>query len=177
TDKKFAGSDTFATSLILASAIRKISGVDLVICGKQAIDGDTAQVGPGIAAHLSIPQAVNVAEISPAGSGVKIVRIFEESSEEVLLSCPAVLVCEKAVNAPRVPSLHSARLSRQTHIGIWNCSDLEINENKIGLKGSPTRVVKTHPSDFQHRESIVFDNNDGRACSKIYYELLTRKLI
>ena len=146
-DRAFAGSDTWATSLILAKAIEKIGGCDLVICGKQASDGDTAQVGPGIATHLDLPQATYVRRIDSVhlDTDPKIMvveRLLEEGYELIELQLPALITVVKEINEPRLPSLRGKMSSRKAEIILWSNKDLGLSENQIGLNGSPTQVVK-----------------------------------
>jgi len=146
-DRAFAGSDTWATSLILAKAIEKIGDWDLVICGKQASDGDTAQVGPGIATHLDLPQATYVRRIDSVhldtDPKVMVVeRLLEEGYELVELQLPALITVVKEINEPRLPSLRGKMSSRKAEIALWGNKDLGLSENQIGLNGSPTQVVK-----------------------------------
>ncbi|MFH1519395.1 MAG: electron transfer flavoprotein subunit beta/FixA family protein [Candidatus Omnitrophota bacterium] len=146
-DRAFAGSDTWATSLILAKAIAKIGGCDLVICGKQASDGDTAQVGPGIATHLNLPQATYVRRIDSVHLDttpkVMIVeRLLEEGYEMLELKLPTLITVVKEINEPRLPSLRGKMKAKKAEITVWGNKDLGIAEDQIGLNGSPTQVVK-----------------------------------
>jgi electron transfer flavoprotein beta subunit len=147
TDRAFAGSDTWATSLVLACGIRKIGDCDLVVCGKQAADGDTAQVGPGIASHLDLPQATYVRKISGLrleGDARKIAveRLLEEGIERLELELPAVITVVKEIGEPRLPSLMGKMRARKQPVIVWNHDDLGLEENSVGLTGSLTRVVK-----------------------------------
>ncbi|UCD14794.1 MAG: electron transfer flavoprotein subunit beta/FixA family protein [Candidatus Omnitrophota bacterium] len=151
-DKVFAGSDTWSTSLILAKALEKIcdsstSATDLVICGKQASDGDTAQVGPGIASHLNLPQATYVRRIDTVHMDtcpriIVVERLLEEGYELLELQLPALITVVKEINEPRLPSLRGKMRARTAKIPVWTNSDLGIDEDQIGLGGSPTQVVK-----------------------------------
>lgn len=142
-DRKFAGSDTWATSYSLSQAIRKIGDVDLVICGKQASDGDTAQVGPGISTHLDIPQVTYVKKIeSIEKTKATVERMTEEGFDIIELPLPAVITVVKEINEPRLPSLKGKMKAKKAEIITWTADDLSCDEEKIGLDGSPTRVVK-----------------------------------
>ncbi|MFH1995673.1 MAG: electron transfer flavoprotein subunit beta/FixA family protein [Candidatus Omnitrophota bacterium] len=142
-DRKFAGSDTWATSYTLAMALRKIGGYDLVLCGKQASDGDTAQVGPGIAAHLDLPQVTFVKKIEEiADKKAKLERMTEEGFDIVETQLPAVVTVVKEINTPRLPSLRGKMRSKSALIVKWSAEDIGCNPQKIGLEGSPTRVVR-----------------------------------
>ena len=146
-DRTFAGSDTWATSLILAKAIEKINNCDLVICGKQASDGDTAQVGPGIATHLNLPQATYVRRIDSvhldtAPKIMVVERLLEEGYELIELQLPALITVVKEINEPRLPSLRRKMSSKRLGITGWGNKDLGLSPDQIGLNGSPTQVVK-----------------------------------
>lgn len=142
-DRNFAGSDTWATSYILSCAIRKIDKFDIVFCGKQASDGDTAQVGPGISKHLNIPQATYVKKIEEIKQEIiRVERMVEEGYEIINLPLPALLTVVKEINKPRLPSLKGKMKAKKVDIEVWGVDDLDIDEDKIGLKGSPTQVVK-----------------------------------
>jgi electron transfer flavoprotein beta subunit len=142
-DRAFAGSDTWATSYTLAAAIKKIARFDLIICGKQASDGDTAQVGPGIATHLDLPQVTyvkKIEEISDKTSRVE--RMTEEGYEIIETPLPALLTVVKEINTPRLPSLKGLMRAKQAKILHWTHKDLEVDFAALGLNGSPTQVVK-----------------------------------
>ncbi|MDD4202849.1 MAG: electron transfer flavoprotein subunit beta/FixA family protein [Candidatus Omnitrophica bacterium] len=142
-DRRFAGSDTWATSYTLSQAIKKIGEYDIIICGKQASDGDTAQVGPGISTHLEIPQVTYVKKIEQIDSGKAIVeRMTEEGYEIIETPLPVLLTVVKEINSPRLPSLKGKMKSKKCEIIKWNADDISASLNDIGLDGSPTRVVK-----------------------------------
>lgn len=146
-DRAFAGSDTWATSLVLSRAIEKTGDVDLIICGKQASDGDTAQVGPGIAAHLNFPQAtyirkVDTVHMDTAPKMMVVERLLEEGYEIIELSLPAVITVVKEINEPRMPSLKGKMRAKSAQIPVWTNKELGIEPTRIGLTGSPTQVVK-----------------------------------
>jgi electron transfer flavoprotein beta subunit len=150
TDRKFAGSDTWSTSLTLAEAIRKINDYDLILFGQQAIDGDTAQVGPGVATHLNIPQTCFVKKIETIENGkMTVQRLMEDGYDRIDLSLPAALTVVKDINTPRLPSLRGKRNAKKTELVIWNAADLELDENITGLNGSPTQVVKIFTPDLK----------------------------
>jgi electron transfer flavoprotein beta subunit len=142
-DRAFAGSDTWATSYTLAMAIRKIGDFSVVLCGKQASDGDTAQVGPGIAVHLDLPQITYVRKIEEIDDK-KIVaeRLMENGYEVIEAPLPCVLTVIKEINEPRLPSLKGKMASKKAVIPTWKAADLNCDPKGIGLEGSPTKVVK-----------------------------------
>ncbi len=141
-DRKFAGADTWATSYTLAAAITKLGTFDLIITGQQAIDGDTAQVGPGIAAHLKIPQTCFVRKVdSVEGRKMVLQRLMEDGSDKVEMQLPALISVVKEINNPRLPSLRGKMKSKSVELKIWNCDDLGLDEKLVGLNGSPTQVM------------------------------------
>jgi electron transfer flavoprotein beta subunit len=142
-DRKFAGSDTWATSYTLACAIKKIGAFDIILCGKQASDGDTAQVGPGISTHLGIPQVTYVKKIEEIASGkAKVERMTEEGYDIVETPIPCLLTVVKEINTPRLPSLKGMMRAKSAKIVQWTAADINCEPKNIGLDGSPTRVVK-----------------------------------
>lgn len=142
-DRAFAGSDTWATSYTLAEAIKKIGQYDLILCGKQASDGDTAQVGPGISTHLNIPQVTYVKKIEEMNDKVaRVERMLEEGYEIIEAPMPALFTVVKEINVPRLPSLKGMMRAKSAKITTWTQKDLNLDTQKIGLCGSPTQVVK-----------------------------------
>ena len=141
-DRRFAGADTWATSLTLAAAIKKIGDFNLILTGQQAIDGDTAQVGPGIAAHLGIPQTCFVRKIETIDAcHVTLQRLMEDGYDRVQMKLPAVISVVKEINTPRLPSLRGKRNAKSVELKVWNCDDLGLDEKETGLNGSPTQVL------------------------------------
>ncbi len=177
-DRAFAGSDTWATSYALAGAIRKLGAVDLVICGKQAVDGDTAQVGPGIAAHLGWPQATYVSKTSlGADGGLAVWRMHEDGYDRLWLALPAVLTVVKDINQPRVPTLRSCRASRLAPLSVWTAADVGADLASLGLKGSPTRVVKTEPPPPRHVKTMVITGTAQACATQLVHELRLKSLV
>lgn len=142
-DRAFAGSDTWATSYTLSAAIKKLGAVDIIICGKQAADGDTAQVGPGVATHLDIPQITFVRKIEEVDEKhIVAERLFEEGYEVVESPLPCLLTVVKEINTPRLPSLKGKMAAKKAEIRKMSAADLGCDPKKLGLDGSPTKVVK-----------------------------------
>jgi len=141
-DRAFAGSDTWATSYTLSQTIKKLGKYDLIICGKQAIDGDTAQVGPGIAEWLGLPQATFASKVEVNGSTLKVERMLEENNEIVECPLPAVVTVVKQINEPRLPSLKGMMRAKKTEVKMMNAADIEGDPKNMGLNGSPTSVVR-----------------------------------
>jgi electron transfer flavoprotein beta subunit len=177
-DRAFGGSDTWATSYALAKAIEKIGDVDLVICGKQAIDGDTAQVGPGIAAHLGWMQATYVMAVEHAEeSSITVKRMHEEGYDVCELQLPAILTVVKDINSPRIPSLKGRLASQKCEIPVWKPDDIGADPVKLGLNGSPTRVVKTQPPDPRQTETIRIEGTPQECARSLVRELRLRSLV
>lgn len=177
-DRAFGGSDTWATSYALAKAIETIGGVDLVICGKQAVDGDTAQVGAGIASKLDIRQAANVWKIeSIEKDAITVKRLNERGYDIVKLDYPALITVVKDINSPRIPRLHDARIARRSEIPIWKPDDIGADPELIGLKNSPTQVVKTAPPNARETTALKIDADPSAAAARLVTELLARKLV
>jgi electron transfer flavoprotein beta subunit len=142
-DRAFAGSDTWATSYTLAGAIKKIGAFDLIICGKQASDGDTAQVGPGISMHLDIPQVTYVKKIEEIKEkSLRLERMMEEGFEIIEAPLPLLITVVKEINEPRIPSLKGMLRAKSAKITTWTQKELDLDPQAIGLCGSPTQVVK-----------------------------------
>jgi len=142
-DRAFSGSDTWATSYTLAGAIKKLGAYDLIICGKQASDGDTAQVGPGISTHLNIPQVTYVKKVEEATDKLmRVERMLEEGFEIIETPLPALLTVVKEINEPRIPSLKGLMRAKNAKITMFTQKELDLDPQQIGLCGSPTQVVK-----------------------------------
>lgn len=142
-DRKFAGSDTWATSYTLSCAIKRIGAFDVILCGKQASDGDTAQVGPGISTHLDIPQVTYVKKIEEIKDNkARVERMTEEGYDIVESPIPCLFTVVKEINTPRLPSLKGMMRSKSAKILQWTAADINADPKKLGLDGSPTRVVK-----------------------------------
>jgi electron transfer flavoprotein beta subunit len=177
-DRAFAGSDTYATSKILAAAVKRLDDVPLVLCGKMAIDGDTAQVGPGIAAHLGFPQAMNAVRVDRHEDGrLVVVRRFESGTDTAVLDPPAVLGVEKSAACPHVPGLREWLAAGERLITYWSAEDLRIDPSGIGLEGSPTRVVSSGPPPRRRDEPLRIAGSPADVARTIFLELRYRSLI
>jgi electron transfer flavoprotein beta subunit len=142
-DRAVAGSDTWATSRVLAAAVKKMGDIDLVCCGKQAIDGDTAQVGPEVATLLDIPYATFVKNIEILDNkSLKVARQTDEGVELWKVPMPALLTVIKEVGEPRVPSLKHKMRAKKAVIPVWGVNELGLDPKEVGLAGSFTQVVR-----------------------------------
>jgi electron transfer flavoprotein beta subunit len=142
-DRAFAGADTWATSYTLGMAAKTLGEFDLILCGKQAIDGDTAQVGPGLACQLKIPYITCVQKIRTIeNDSILVERMMHDGYDVVRLPTPALLTVVKDINEPRVPSLKGKMKAKKADIRMLTAQDIAAEEQCIGLAGSPTQVVR-----------------------------------
>jgi len=156
-DRQFAGADTWATSYVLAKAIQKLGEFDLILCGERATDGDTGQVGPGIASWMDLPLATYVSKIRDVSEdGVRIERMVEEGIEVLWSPLPLVLTVIKEVNPPRLPTLRQKLNSLTAEIPIWGPADIDAEPENLGLHGSPTRVVKIQEPQVVRKAEMVY---------------------
>ncbi|MBN1460411.1 MAG: electron transfer flavoprotein subunit beta/FixA family protein [Armatimonadetes bacterium] len=177
-DRAFVGSDTLATSAALAAAIRKLGEekkVDLVLCGKQTIDGDTAQVGPGMATRLGFAQVTYVGAIESVDADTRTLRarrLVEGGEEVVEAPLPAVFTLLKEIGEPRYASLPAVMAGLRTEIPVWGLADLDLDPVEVGLAGSPTQVRRVFAPPARERGEILAadDGNPERAA----HELLDR---
>jgi electron transfer flavoprotein alpha/beta subunit len=154
-DRAFAGSDTWATSFTLSKAIEKL-GADIIICGKQAIDGDTAQVGPETAEFLNIPHISYIRKIEEvAENSIRVQRMMDEGYDVVESSYPVLLTVVKELNEPRMPSLKGKMAAKKAVIQKWSAADILANENDIGLKGSPTQVKNIFTPEARSEKKML----------------------
>ncbi|HHZ02892.1 MAG TPA: electron transfer flavoprotein subunit beta/FixA family protein [Tissierellia bacterium] len=144
TDRKFAGADTLATSYTLSKGIEKIGEFDLIICGKQATDGDTAQVGSSMARTLGIPYATDISKIIDIKEDkIHCLKITDDGYEEIEIKLPALITVVKEINMPRLPSIKTMKIAQKSEIEVLTLNDTDADEKRTGLKGSPTQVRKT----------------------------------
>jgi electron transfer flavoprotein beta subunit len=179
-DKAFAGADTLATAYALSKTIQTIGDVDLVICGKQAIDGDTAQVGPGIATRLGIPQLTYVSkirEINLEKKRIIVERLLEHGREVVESPLPALLTVMKDINEPRLPSLLGIKKAAKAQIPTLTAKDIGADENKIGLKGSPTWVTKVFSPEARGGGGEILKGELTEVASILVNKLMDTKFI
>ncbi len=143
-DRAFAGADTLATATALAAGIQALGEFDLVICGKQATDGDTAQVGPSLAEKLQVPHLTYVRRIEEIGdSFIRCSRLTDDGHELVELRLPAVITVVREINLPRLPSIAGIRRARSAQVTVWTAEDVGADRSQIGIQGSPTQVRRT----------------------------------
>lgn len=182
TDRKVGGSDTLATGYCLAQAVRKVAELqgieqfDIVLCGKQAIDGDTAQVGPQIATELGIPQITYAAEINVDGTTVRVKQQNEEGYIVTEAQFPVLITAVKELNEPRFPTIRGTMKAKKREIPRLSADDIKVDETKIGLKGSPTMVRKIFTPP-QRTQGLVIKEEDPNAAVSVLMEKLTAQKI
>jgi electron transfer flavoprotein beta subunit len=185
-DKKFGGADTWATSYVLAQVIRGMGEFDLIVAGERATDGDTGQVGPGIASWLDLPCATYVArvgyrprgEAEPSGRGVlEAERLIEEGYQRLEVDVPALITVVKEIATPRLPTLAGKKRAMRAELKLIDRDGVDVEPSYIGLKGSPTKVVRIETPKVT-RGGRVVDARDGveRAVGELVAFLRERDL-
>ncbi|MBC8418385.1 MAG: electron transfer flavoprotein subunit beta/FixA family protein [Proteobacteria bacterium] len=178
-DRAFAGADTWATSFTLGKAIEKIGTYDLILCGRQAIDGDTAQIGPQVAEYLGIPQVSYVYEIEKTRKkSVVVKRRLENGFERLECTLPALMTVIGEINRPRYPDVGGliAACEEKAPITQWNAADIGVQTSEVGLEGSLTHVIKTFSPKFK-REGDILKGNTREAVSGLIGKLKENRLI
>lgn len=176
-DRAFAGADSLATSYALSMGIKKIKDFDLIICGKQATDGDTAQVGPSLAEKLGIPHTTYVRKIEEIREGyIRCQRLTEDGYEVIEMSLPAVITVVKEINEPRLPSIKGMMRAKKAVINVWTADDINADKNLCGLKGSPTQVVKTFVPVHDIKSEMI-EGNPNEQAEKLAAKLLSMQFM
>ena len=171
-DRAFAGSDVLATSYTLASGIQSLGKVDLILCGKQTTDGDTAQVGPAIAEHLGIPHVTWVKEIREVTKeGITVLHNMEDTTASVRMRFPCLISVEKDIYTPRLPSYLNMKKTTDWPVTVLGLQDLpDADEAHYGLNGSPTQVERVFQPE--HHVQQVLWNSRETDCAKELFSLL-----
>jgi electron transfer flavoprotein beta subunit len=142
-DSAFAGADTWATAYTLSRAIIKLGQIDIIICGRQTVDGDTGQVGPELAEMLDMPFVAYISQIEEIADGhIRVRRMVEDGHEVIETTLPAVITVVKEINVPRLPSLRGITRSKSVSIPVWDAGELGVAQDMVGLPGSSTQVIK-----------------------------------
>ncbi|WP_301859519.1 electron transfer flavoprotein subunit beta/FixA family protein [uncultured Megasphaera sp.] len=184
-DRKLGGSDTLATGYALAQAIKKIAAdkgiaqFDLILCGKQAIDGDTAQVGPQIACELGIPQITYAAELKVDGTTVTVKQQNEEGYIITEAQFPVLVTAVKELNEPRFPTIRGTMKAKRREIPTLDAAAIGADDAQIGLSGSPTKVRKifTPPQRTQGLVLKVEDDNSQEIVDQLVEKLTAAKIV
>lgn len=191
--REFAGSDTWATSYALSEAIKEIGDYDLILAGERATDGDTGQVGPGIASWLDLTLSTYTSKVVDVNlveeevdyttveqDSIIVERMVEEGYEKLQLPLPALLTVVKEISFPRLPTLRGKQRSRKVEIPQWNLENLDMDEDYLGLQGSPTRVVNIDHPKVTRGGTIIDIREDGNleeAVSKLIDYLKSKELV
>lgn len=176
TDRAFAGADTMATAYSLGSAIKKIGEYDLVLCGRQAIDGDTAQVGPQLAEFLKVPQITYVLEVNIEDNKITAIQELEDKRVKWEANLPALLTVTAEANKPRYPTAYRIMSAyKEKEIEILEKKDLDVDEKRIGMDGSPTSVKRIFSPEPKGKGEIIKD--EPKRSAEILFNRLRAKNI
>lgn len=177
-DRKFGGADVLATSYTLAQGIQKLGSFDLILCGKQTIDGDTAQVGPEISEWLDIPCVSNIRNIIEADEEAIVVELDMPNDIEVLrVQFPCLLTVEKGIYQPRLPSYIKKMATKDRPIQMLSLADLDdADESKYGLNGSPTQVQRIFPPEANNKQEL-WDESGEALVDKLHDKLKELKFV
>jgi len=177
TDRKFAGSDTLATSYALSRAVRKVEPFDLVICGFETLDGSTGQVGPELAGHLGVPGIPYVSRISSLENGrMECRRLLEDHYETLTCPLPCVITVVKEINEPRIPSLRGLLKAKKATLTVWSAADVGAEETRTGHDGSPTWVVDIWKPVIS-KEGRIVTGDAEEAAEELFRQLKTMGVV
>ncbi len=179
-DESMAGADTLATSLVLARAIQKMGDVDIVLFGKQAIDGDTAQVAAGVARRLGWPQLTYVSKIrqlDPAARTIEVERLVEEGKQVIRSRLPAAISVVKDINEPRYPSFLGIRKASKLAVPLWTSADLGLNGDRVGAAGSAVRWPEILPPPVREVKCEFIEGTPEEQARLLVQRLLAEKVI
>ena len=177
-DRAFGGADTLATSYTLAATIRALGHFDVILCGKQAIDGDTAQVGPELAEHLGITQLTYVAKIDIQGDTVQVYREHEEGYEVVEARLPVLLSVVKSINVPRYPTVKGImKAVHKDKIRVLSAKDLEVDMDRLGLKGSATQVRQIFTPPQRGQGILIRQDSARKSVDELMAKLSDAKIV
>jgi len=176
-DRAFAGADTWATSNTLAAAVRKIGEYDIIFCGRQAIDGDTAQVGPQLAERLGIPQVTYVKDFTMEGNEITVHRALEDGYEVIRVKTPVLLTAIKELNKPRYMSIRGIYDAfREKEITVWSLADLGVAQDQVGLEASPTKVFRSFTPEPKGK-GIMLEGTTKEKVEQLIYHLKQKHAI
>lgn len=182
TDRKFGGSDTFATSRILSAAIKQVPDVDMIICGEKSVDGDTAQVGAEVAEFLQIPHCYYVDQIAFEGEDKKQVKVkisnIGGAGQERVVQTPCLISVTKNAAMPKLPTVARMLESLEIPVTVYGIEDLEgLSEQNTGFKGSPTKVKRVVVPQMIERESVIYREDIGEFAQKLQDVMLEKGLV
>ncbi|RJQ32884.1 MAG: electron transfer flavoprotein beta subunit/FixA family protein [Peptococcaceae bacterium] len=175
--RAFAGSDTIATARVLSAAVRKLGMADLILAGDKTTDGETGQTGPMTAAMLDIPVVAFARKLEIVNGSAHVERMVETGIEKLKVSLPALITVVRDINKPALPPLRKVLAAKKISFPVWGSDELGIKEEEIGLKGSPTRVVKVFSPKFA-RQTVFYQADDvDKALDAVLDVLKTRQLL
>lgn len=170
--REFGGSDTLATSYIISCAVHKLEQLegkfDIIFCGKQAIDGDTAQVGPETAEHLGLPQVTYAVEADVQGDRLVVKKETDEGFERVAVQFPCLVTVTKPGFDPRFAGIKARLFAKHAEVSVIGASDLEIDLTRAGLNGSPTKVKSTHTPDVKTSGEKIQEATSEAGAEKLF---------
>lgn len=166
--RAFGGSDTIATSRVLAAAIRKLGAFDLILAGEKATDGETGQTGPMTAALLDIPVLTYVRQLTVKDSHIRAQRLVEEGVEELEASLPALVTVIRDINEPPLPTLRKYVMAKKLTYPVWGPEEIAVEETEIGLKGSPTRVAKVFSPKLARNTTFHRTDTEEKAAGAVH---------
>lgn len=176
-DRALGGSDTWATSNALAAGIKNIGDFDLIFAGRQAIDGDTAQVGPQIAEKLGLPQVTYVKEFKMEGRDIYVKRALEDGYEELKLRTPCVLTAIKDLNTPRYMSIRGILRAGKAEIKVWDAETIKVDKTTVGLKASPTNVFRSFTPKPKGKGITVAGDTAKELAANLMKDLRSKHII
>lgn len=166
--RAFGGSDTIATARVLAAAILKTGAFDLILAGEKAVDGETGQTGPMTAAMLNIPAITFARQVKVKDNYINVIRLTEDGEENVEVSLPALVTVVKDINTPPLPSLRRQIIAKKLTFPLWGPKEAGVAEIDVGMKGSPTRVVKVFSPTFARKTTFHrVDSEDAMAAAAL----------
>lgn len=175
--RAYAGADTIATSRALAAAIRKLAPVDLVLAGERATDGETGQTGPMVGARLEMPVVTYVRRVDWRDGSLQAERIVEDGFEQVEVSLPALLTVIRDINTPQAPSLQRRLKALKIDPPVWGPEELSLSPDQLGLKGSPTRVVKVFSPKLTRQTNMFGPRETAKGMEELLRQLSFRSVI
>jgi len=175
--RAYAGADTIATSRALAAAIRKLSPVDLVLAGERATDGETGQTGPMVAARLDMPVVTYVRKVDWQGGFLRVERIVEDGYEQVEVSLPALLTVVRDINTPETPSLPRRLKALKIEPPVWGPEELALAADQLGLRGSPTRVVRVFSPRLARQTRMFGQDETATGIEELLRQLSVRNVV
>ena len=176
-DARFAGADTLATSYAISQVVKQLGKVDLIFGGRQAIDGDTAQVGPQVAEKLDIPQITYAEQlVAIDDKSITIRRRLERGTEEVKAALPVLVTVTSAAADCRFPNIHRLIRQAKDEVRMVNADAIDADMNRLGLKGSPTKVKKIENVVLAHKESVVLQPTE-EALNELSHTLIAEHIL